>query len=447
MEISEAQKLREQVAAFLDPSENPVARDIAQNMVLQFLRDHLVSGGTLYLVDGAPMLLLPDGRLELLTLENQRVRDYLHAAGLPLSGYWKQMAGDTLTTGGLEERRLHGGSYYVEASHELFVNTWNWHHLRFDGTGAVTERLNGEGGLLFVGGSQPHVTDLAAVNHQNSGDRRAARRRALAWSDSDPLIEHILGVGVFSDTTGLQAPSRHQHFAGLAAGGRNAGRGKSVPVPFLSGPSGSKKTAIAQAVGQLLTPEGEAFRVTSCPSGAKDVENVIINSHFIVALDEFQHPKDLSSTLKALVTGAWIRRRILFTTSQERVYYPDAVPFLTVNADLWFDEALQKRLLRVSMGQPSMETGGWRGEVFIARDWREKKIREKCWNELVGRLAACMFYLQQAKERGRDDLRGQPSDERIFFVSVVHRGTGRARGPGGYAGQHEGVGRYPEPGG
>ena len=38
------EKIREQVSQFLDREANPVPRDLAVNMVLQFLRDHLTAG-------------------------------------------------------------------------------------------------------------------------------------------------------------------------------------------------------------------------------------------------------------------------------------------------------------------------------------------------------------------------------------------------------------------
>jgi hypothetical protein len=391
MEIS---SVRKQVAEFLDAKENPVPRDIAVNMVLQFLRDHLTSDGTPYMADGAPVLLLPDGKLKALTLENQEVVDFLHAAGLPLNHTWKRQLADTLTTGNLPSATVHGISYYDERQHGLYLNEWDGHFLHIDGDGAVTRHVNGELGLLFALGEQPHTTDLTAIRSD----------RALVWTDEDPLIHHVLGVGVFSDSTGL--PRHHVMNVLLAwlLAVMLKDRVRTVPIPFLNGPSGSRKTSIAQGIGSVITPQGLGFRVVACPSNSKDTENVIVNAHGIVALDEFQKAKELASLLKAVTTGAEIKRRILFTTSKEQTFYVDAVPFLTVNDDVWADEATQKRLLRITMGQPGKAAGGWRGDFFIRRDWIDGHIREKAWHELVSRLAASMRLLTLAKKAGREDL-------------------------------------------
>jgi hypothetical protein len=367
-------------------------------MVLQFLRDHLTSGGKPYLADGVPTLLLSDGKLKVLTLENQEVVDFLHEAGLPLNSTWKRQLGDTLTTGGLPTTFLHGISFYDERAHVLYLNEWDGRFLRVDEDGAVTRHTNGEFGLLFaVAGEeeQPHNTDLDAIRND----------RALAWTEEDPLICHVLGVGVFSDSMGL--PRHHVMNVLLAwlLAVMAKDRVRSVPIPFLNGPSGSRKTAIAQAIGSVITPQGLDFHVVSCPNNTKDTETVLINAHGIIALDEFQKAKELASLLKATTTGGVIKRRILYTTSNEQTTHPDAVPFLTINDDVWCDEATQKRFLRITMGQPGMSTGGWRGDFFIRRDWVEGRIRERAWAELVSRLAASMRFLTLAKKAGREDLR------------------------------------------
>jgi hypothetical protein len=364
-------------------------------MVLQFLRNHLTSGGKPYLADGVPTLLLPDGKLKVLTLENQEVVDFLHAAGLPLNYTWKRQLADTLTTGNLPSTTLHGISFYDEREHVLYLNEWDGHFLRVDGDGIVTRHTNGEFGLLFALGEQPHTTDLTAIRND----------RALAWTEDDPLIRHVLGVGVFSDSTGL--PRRHVMNVLLAwlLAVMAKDRVRSVPIPFLNGPSGSRKTAMGHAIGSVITPQGLDFHVVACPSNCKDTETVLINAHGIIALDEFQKAKELATLLKATTTGAAIKRRILYTTSKEQTTHPDAVPFLTVNDDVWCDEATQKRFLRITMGQPGISTGGWRGDFFIRRDWVEGRIRERAWTELVSRLAASMRLLTLAKKAGREDLR------------------------------------------
>jgi hypothetical protein len=390
----EAREIREQVSQFLTYKENPVPRDLAVNMVLQFLRDHLVSGGKPWMADGMAVLLMPDGTLKNLTLDNQEILDFIHAAGLPLNGPWKQQMGDTLRTGSLPKAKLHGISHYDGMSHCLYLNEWDGHFLRIEGSGAVTRHTNGDFDLLFLMGAAPHKTDLTQI----SADR------ALTWTEEDVLIKHVMGVGVFSESTGLQRHHAMNVVIAWLLAVMMKGRVKTVPIPLLNGPSGSRKTAMAFAIGSVITPEGADFRVVSCPADTASAENILINSHGIVCLDEFQNGKSLANLLKSTTTGGVIKRRILFTTGGERTYTPDAVPFLTLNADIWVDEATQRRMLRIAMGQPSMATGGWRGDYFIERDWVAERVREKAWHELVSRLAGSMRLLTSAKAAGREDI-------------------------------------------
>jgi len=377
-------------------------------MVLQFLRDHLVSGGKPWLADGMPVLLLPDGKLKNLIPENQEILDFIHAAGLPLSSSWKKQMGDTLRSGGLPVTTLRGISHYDGNAHCLYLNEWDGHFLRIDGGGEVTRHTNGEFDLLFLMGAAPHQTDLAQVD----------ARRALTWNEDDVLIRHVLGVGVFSESVGLRRHHAMNILLAWLLAVMLKGRVRTVPIPMLNGPSGSRKTAMAFGIGGTISPEGPAYRVVSCPADAASAENILINAHGILCLDEFQSGKTLANLLKSTTTGGVIKRRILFTTGGERTYTPDAIPFLTINDDIWVDEATQKRMLRIAMGQPSMETGGWRGDYFIERDWTNGRIRERAWIELVSRLAGAMRLLSAANVAGREDI---PVEHRMsgFWAFVL----------------------------
>jgi len=152
--------------------------------------------------------------------------------------------------------------------------------------------------------------------------------------------------------------------------------------------------------------------VTSCPDNSKEVQNVIVNAHGLVCLDEFQNARALATLLKSVTTGGAIRLRILYTTSGERVFEPDCAIFLTVNADAYMDEAGTKRLLSIDMGQCDAAAGGWRADHFVLKDWTDGRIRVRAWNELVCRLSAAMRLLSQAEKLGRADL------------SVQHRMSG-----------------------
>jgi hypothetical protein len=306
------------------------------------------------------------------------------------------MVGDVLMTGGLPVATLHGVSFYDAAKHLLYLNEWSGTYLRVDGDGAVTRHTNGDDGLLFMVEGTPHETDLAAINTD----------RALGWNDSDVLIEHVLGVGVFSEAVGLSRTHALTVLLAWLLAVMFKDHVQSVPVPLLTGPSGSRKTYVGRSIGAVITPRGLGFQPDACPANSKDTENIIINSHGLVLLDEFQGGKELFNLLKAITTGASIKRRILFTTSKEQTFHIDAVPFLTLNDDIWSDDAMQKRLLRMTMGQAE-DAGGWRAEHYIWADWRKNSIRERAWNELVGRVAASMRFLRQAEEAGRADIRVQ----------------------------------------
>ena len=78
---------------------------------------------------------------------------------------------------------------------------------------------------------------------------------ALSWSDEDVLIKHVLGVGVFSETTGLGRSHALSVLLGFMLALAMKERVKTIPIPFLNGPSGSRKSAIGIDMGQ---PEASA---------------------------------------------------------------------------------------------------------------------------------------------------------------------------------------------
>jgi hypothetical protein len=221
----------------------------------------------------------------------------------------------------------------------------------------------------------------------------------------DALVKHIFDVGVYFETSGIGRVNAIMALMGFLLALVMAERVLAVPVVLMDGYSGTRKSAVACSLGWVVSGEGMGFRVAFCPDSAKDVENVLINSRGLICLDDFQNPKALASLIKSVTTGGTIRRRVLYSTSSEQVFTVDAALILTINKDPLLDDATTKRFLRINMGLPGQDAGGWRGDIFIRRDWMQGGLREHCWNELVCRLSAAMRLLSQSAESHEDDLR------------------------------------------
>lgn len=401
----------------MDSKLNPGPQHVRNRMVLNLLVRELEATGKLLLADGVPTHLLPDGKTVTLTAGADGYTAFISSCGLPPCDGWDKRLTEELLGRSLRKTRTLGLSHYDIREHVAYLNEWGGSFIRLGPDGKVTRHVNGEFGLLWETADAPHDTDLDMVNAYSGG--------ALSWTDEDVLIKHVLGVGVFSESTGVGRTHALNALLCFMLALAMKERVKTIPIPFLNGPSGSRKSSIATGIGRVVSGAGLEFRVTSCPDSAKEVQNVLCNARGIVCLDEFQNARALGSLLKSYTTGAAIRIRILYTTSGERVFIPDSALFLTINDDAWMDEATTKRLLRIDMGQPESSggVGAWRADFFVMKDWVDGNLRNLGWNELVCRLSAAMRLLTQAMANGRADVqvRHRMSDFWGFVLSIAEQ--------------------------
>jgi len=177
-------------------------------------------------------------------------------------------------------------------------------------------------------------------------------------------------------------------------------RVQTLPIlHFHSGASGTKKTACAVAMGWVLF--GMAFKATACPEDKKEAENVLLNSPGYVVLDESNKMYLLQDMLKAVVTGAYLRRRKYFTTAAEEVYPVNTVAVLTTNSLSITEDALTARIFQLDVVGSDKE---WKAEFQVADEWRSANLRTVLWSELVGRAAAAMREITKARATGQEHL-------------------------------------------
>jgi hypothetical protein len=387
-----------EIDKMLDGSLNPAPAHVRERMVVDAMTRELESTGQLFSVDGMPVHLSPDGSVVDLTAGDPGCMGFVLSCGLtPSKASWDKKLSDSLRSQQLPDTRKYGLAHYDLASHTLYLNEWNKHFIRIGSDGKATRHVNGEFGLLFETANVPHDTDLDLVNGYTGG--------ALAWTDEDALVKHIFNVAKYSEESGIGRVNAITILMGFLLALVMSKRILTVPVVLMDGFSGTRKSAVSQALGWVVSGDGMDFRVTSCPDSAKEVENVLINSRDIICLDEFQNPKALASLIKSVTTGGTIRRRVLYTTSSEKAFTVDAALILTINRDPLLDDATTKRFLRINMGLPEQDERGWRGDIFIRREWLQNNVRDRCWNELVCRLSAAMRLLSAAAEKHEDDIK------------------------------------------
>ena len=388
-----------EIDKMLDTQLNPGPAHVRERMVLNALIAELEATGRLLSVEGMPVHLFPDGTILDITSGDEDLIGFISSCGLQAGGRysWDAKLSDALRGQRLPLTRKYGLAHYDLPSHVLFLNEWNNHFVRVDPDGKASRHVNGEFDLLFEKADAPHDTDLEQVNTYTGG--------ALAWTDTDALVEHVYGVAVYSETSGIGRANAVSVLLGFTLALVMSKRVKAVPVVFMGGQSGTRKSAVSQALGWVVSGAGMKFCVTSCPDSAGAVENCLINAHGLICLDEFQNAKQLATLIKSVTTGGTIKRRVLFTTSSEKSFTVDASLVLTVNGSPFLDDATTKRFLKINMGTPDQDKSGWRGDVFVESDWLTNNLRERCWNELVCRLSAAMRLLTQAAAAGEADIR------------------------------------------
>jgi hypothetical protein len=252
--------------------------------------------------------------------------------------------------------------------------------------------VNGTDGVLFSEcPERAHHTDIAA----------AQAYQGCAWQLKDSaLARHIFDVVSFDATVGIDRETAHGILMGFLLAMLFRERVQTLPIlHFHSGASGIKKTACAVAMGWVLF--GMGFKATACPEDKKEAENVLLNSPGYVVLDESNKMYLLQDMLKAVVTGAYLRRRKYYTTAAEEVYPVNTGAVLTTNSLSITEDALAARIFQLIVAAGDKE---WKAEFQIAEEWRTADLRAVLWSELVGRAAAAMREITIAQRTGNAHL-------------------------------------------
>jgi len=365
--------------------------------ILRQLCSALTATGRVFIVGDVPCHVMKNGRLMWILPKDRMLDEILIACGLmpELSGNVDKALMRFLVASDFPEAEVIGISKYLPDDHTLLLNEWNDSYLRIDADGNVTRHVNGEGGFLFEHGRVSHTTDLDTVNSYAGP--------AFGWSEENALVRHVFGCGVFSETSGVGRRVAMDVLIAWTLGGLVPERIKAQPLLHLHGLGGTRKTAIATALGWVLSPEGLGFRVVAAPEDRKEMETTLINARGLLCLDEANNLRTLFSLLKAVVTNATIERRILYTTASVQRFVIKLLCILTTNNVELSDEAVARRVLKLDMGNPRHEQVAYRSDAAIEREWREGNLREACWQELVCRLSAVMRLLSAARRKNEDD--------------------------------------------
>jgi hypothetical protein len=334
------------------------------------------------------------GKLCLIVPDNRDARQLLKKwFGWPAHFGWDEKLGMDLDGSGLLLRAQHRLSHYDAAQHVLYLNEWNGGFLRIDGEGRISRHVNGADGVLFLEAQErAHSTDIAAA--------QAYKGKAWHLGKNSGLVKHIFDVVTFDGNIGLDRETAHGILMGFLLAMLFRSRVQTLPIlHFHSGVSGTKKTAAAVAIGWVLF--GMTFKATACPEDKKEAENILLNSPGYVVLDESNKMYLLQDMLKAIVTGAILKRREYFTTAQEEEYAVETGAALTTNSLSVTEDALIARIFQLTVVAGSKE---WKSEFQITEEWRTENLRAVLWVELVGRASAAMREITRARATGNEHL-------------------------------------------
>ncbi|MGA2336813.1 MAG: hypothetical protein WA383_15030 [Terriglobales bacterium] len=375
-----------------------LSRADKNKLILIELRDGaLKKAGQIYIVGSVPHLVMPDGRMVALLPKTPAMDEILIACGvMPESSTLdKALFRFLLADSSFPENEIIGLFKYRPAEHELLVNLHEGHYLRFGGDGCPSVHVNGERGLLFTQGGEGHMPDLDLIGNYQGG--------AFSWNEDSPLVKHVFSVGVYSPTSGVgRQVAIDVELAWLLAGMFQE-RVKAQPLLHLHGLGGTRKTAIATALGWVISPKGMGFHVVAAPDDRGQMETTLINADGLLCLDEANNLRLMFSLLKAIITNATIERRILYTTANIQRFVVRLLCILTTNHLEMTDEQVARRVLKVDMGNPSGVEASYRGDGAVEREWREGNLRHVCFTDLLCRAGAAMRLLTAARAKSEDE--------------------------------------------
>lgn len=396
--LSESSKklYKEASERILDIQAQGLSQREKDALILPELQKALEESGKLFIVGGVPVHVAADGRMIPMVPKTAAMDEFLIACGImPESGTIDKALFRFLLAGSYPENELITLSRYLPDEHVLLVNLGDGRYLRFDSEGAPSIHVNGEGGFLFAKGEAAHVADLDAIRNYEGG--------VLGWDENSPLVRYVLGIGIFGKTSGVGRQVAISVILAWVLAGFFPERVKTQPLLHLHGLGGTRKTAIATALGWVISLLGMSFSVVAAPEDREQMAITLINSKGLICLDEANNLRSLFSLLKAIVTNATLERRVLYTTATVQRFVIKLLCVITTNTTEWTDEAIARRVLKLDMGDPRGQEVVYRGDGAVQREWREKNLTATCWTDLMCRISAAMRLLGAARGKGEDE--------------------------------------------
>lgn len=357
----------------------------------------LQKAGKVLISGGVPVFVGPEGYVITLLPGNAEYDEILLALSF-LPGmnreFDKGLMRYLLATGFPKAEAI-GIAKYLPHEHVLLLNEWGGSFLRVGPDGVVSRHPNGTDGYLFEQGNAPHRTNLEAVN--------CYRGPALTWDEDSPLIKHVFSVGIYANDSGVGRQAAIDVLLYWTLAGLLPERIKAQPILHLHGLSGTRKTAMAVALGWVIGADGLSFHAVAAPDDRTALETTLICAKGLIVLDEANNMRAIFNVLKALVTTAVLERRVLYTTATIQRFVIRLLAILTTNNLEISEESVALRVLKLDMGDPQGVTVQYRGDAAVEREWREGNLREACWQDLVCRLSAVMRLLSEARGKGTDE--------------------------------------------
>lgn len=283
-------------------------------------------------------------------------------------------------------------AFYDQVAGALYVNEHATYFLKITANG-IERMQNGDDDMLFADGEdtcEPLQADLAAAVQQ-------ARKPALGGLE-DSLLEQYIFSALRYPQHGIGQENARLILTLAVLGLFLRELMRQYPNIYFVGPGASLKTSLAWKIGLLVV--GPKFHPTSAKTEENEVRNLLINRPFVV-IDEANNLSKLESLMRMAVTGGEDSRRKLYTTDSMQTKPFQARLWMTANTDSLTNEANASRQIIIDAGAREEEKP-YRSTRFVFGNFG--KVRNTIWTELVGRLVAAVYEIQQSDLAGTGDL-------------------------------------------
>lgn len=299
---------------------------------------------------------------------------------------------EAMATSTAKKATIYTLAFYDRSARALYLNEHDTHFLKITADG-IQKMQNSDDDMLFADGEdtcEPLQADLAGAVDQ-------AKKPALSGLEDSLLEKYIFSELKYPDHgIGRQNARLILSLAVLGLFLRELMR--QYPNVYFVGPGASLKTSLAWKIGLLLV--GNKFNPTSAKTDENEVRNLLINRPFVV-IDEANNLSKLENLMRMAVTGGEDTRRKLYTTDTMQTKPFQARLWMTANTDSLTNEANASRQIIIDAGARA-EDKPYRSTRFVFGDFG--KMRNAIWTELVGRLTAVVYEIQQSDSAGTGDL-------------------------------------------